>query len=265
MTTATPEIVPHRTSFADYLQLTKPRIVLLLIFTTVTAMVVASQNIFLNPLTLAATIVGGSFAAAGASVLNQYLERDLDRQMSRTKNRPLPAGRIDPVNALLFGLGLLIWSMLILVVFVNWTHRAPGADRCYLLCGRLHAAPEKEHRAEYRRGRRCGCDAGAGRLGGGNRPSCPRSISALCAHFFLDTAAQLGFSHHDRERLRQRWNPDDACGIGVRDHPLANRLVFAAARDFDAASLALRNASWGLFRCCDSFRCGSALSSTALA
>ncbi len=120
MTTATPEIVPHRTVFADYLQLTKPRIVLLHIFTTVTAMVVAAQNVFLNPLTLAATLVGGSFAAAGASVLNQYFERDLDRQMSRTKNRPLPAGRIDPVNALLFGLGLLIWSLLILAVFVNW-------------------------------------------------------------------------------------------------------------------------------------------------
>ncbi|MHB8627465.1 MAG: heme o synthase [Aggregatilineales bacterium] len=105
---------------ADYLQLTKPRIVLLLIFTTVTAMLIAAQGTPLNPLTLVATIAGGSLSAAGASTLNQYLERDLDAQMSRTKNRPLPAGRIAPLNALLFGLGLIGWSTLMLGLLVNW-------------------------------------------------------------------------------------------------------------------------------------------------
>ena len=105
---------------SDYVQLTKPRIVLLLIFTTISAMVIAADGTTLKPLTLVATIVGGSLAAAGASALNQYLERDLDAQMSRTKNRPLPAGRITSLNALLFGLGLIGWSALILGLLVNW-------------------------------------------------------------------------------------------------------------------------------------------------
>jgi protoheme IX farnesyltransferase len=119
MATASPSIDQKRGTAADYLQLTKPKIVVLLIFTTVTAMVVAAPSVFLNPVTLVATIVGGSLSAAGASALNQYLECDLDRQMSRTKNRPLPSGRIAPLNALLFGLGLIAWSTLILALLVN--------------------------------------------------------------------------------------------------------------------------------------------------
>src|SRR5437773_109874 len=104
----------------DYLQLTKPRIVVLLIFTTVTAMVIAAQGKPLPPAILAATILGGSLAAAGASVLNQYIDRDMDREMSRTKNRPIPAGRVAPANALIYGLALLIASALILGLLVNW-------------------------------------------------------------------------------------------------------------------------------------------------
>ncbi len=92
----------------------------LLIFTTVTAMVIAVQGQPLPLLTLAATILGGSLSAAGASVLNQYLDRDMDGQMSRTKNRPIPAGRVAPINALIFGLALLAWSALILGLVVNW-------------------------------------------------------------------------------------------------------------------------------------------------
>lgn len=102
-----------------YLELAKVRIVLLLLFTTVTAMVIAADGIpALN--ILVPTIIGGAFAAAGASAINQYIDRDLDGRMSRTARRPIPSGRVAPVNALLFGLGLLAWSVLILGVWVNW-------------------------------------------------------------------------------------------------------------------------------------------------
>jgi protoheme IX farnesyltransferase len=102
----------------DYLALTKPRIVALLVFTTLVALVVARSAVSLQ--IIVATVIGGTLSAAGASALNQYYDRDIDGQMSRTKNRPLPAGRISPINALLFGLGLIIWSTFIFITWVNW-------------------------------------------------------------------------------------------------------------------------------------------------
>jgi len=107
------------TLFRTYLELTKLRIVLLLLFTTVTAIVIAANGIP-ELAVLLPTIIGGALAAAGASAINQYLDRDMDAKMSRTSRRPIPSGRVAPVNALLFGLGLLVWSVLILGMWVNW-------------------------------------------------------------------------------------------------------------------------------------------------
>jgi len=114
MTTRSPRLSPARRTFQDYLQLTKPRIVLLLLFTTLTAMVVAAQGKGLPAQTVLATAVGGWLAASGSGVLNQYLDRDIDGRMSRTKNRPIPAGRVRPGRALLFGLTLLVLALVVL-------------------------------------------------------------------------------------------------------------------------------------------------------
>jgi len=103
-----------------YLQLAKLRIVALLLFTTLAAMVVAAKGAALSPLILCATLVGGALAASGASALNQYIERDLDARMARTKHRPVPSGRIAPADALLFGLAALAWAALLLGTLVNW-------------------------------------------------------------------------------------------------------------------------------------------------
>jgi len=102
-----------------YLELTKLRIVLLLLFTTVTAMVIAANGVPELSILLP-TIIGGAFAAAGASAINQYLDRDMDALMARTSRRPIPSGRVVPINALLFGIGLLAWSVLVLGMWVNW-------------------------------------------------------------------------------------------------------------------------------------------------
>ncbi len=102
-----------------YLELAKLRIVLLLCFTTVTAMIIAAEGIP-SLGTLIATLIGGIFAASGSSAINQYIDRDMDARMSRTARRPIPSGRIAPINALLFGLSLVVWSVLVLGVFVNW-------------------------------------------------------------------------------------------------------------------------------------------------
>lgn len=102
-----------------YLELAKLRIVLLLLFTTLTAMVIAAGGIPQLGV-LIPTLIGGALAAAGASAINQYLDRDMDAKMARTARRPIPSGRVEPINALYFGLALVAWSVLILGLFVNW-------------------------------------------------------------------------------------------------------------------------------------------------
>lgn len=109
-------------SLKIYLELSKMRIVILLCFTTATAMVVAAgltQNALPSMSLFLPTLIGGAMAAAGASAINQYVDRDLDAKMTRTSRRPIPSGRIHPTNALLYGIGLVAWSVVILTVFVN--------------------------------------------------------------------------------------------------------------------------------------------------
>lgn len=101
-----------------YIQLMKLRIVILLCFTTITTMIIAAHGLpDLNTLLL--TILGGICASGGSSAVNQYIDRDMDAKMSRTARRPIPSGRIEPINALLFGLALIVWSVLILGIWVN--------------------------------------------------------------------------------------------------------------------------------------------------
>lgn len=108
-----------RERLAAYSGLMKWRIVFLLVFTTITAMFVAADGVPSLGLMLA-TAVGGVLASGGSSALNQYIDRDMDARMQRTARRPIPSGRVEPVNALLFGLSLVAWSVLVLGVFVNW-------------------------------------------------------------------------------------------------------------------------------------------------
>ena len=103
-----------------YFALTKPRIIELLLVTTVPSMIVAARG--WPPLSLMFyTVVGGALAAGGANAINCYIDRDIDKVMHRTKRRPLPTHRIEPSNALVFGslLGViafgLLWSMVNLV------------------------------------------------------------------------------------------------------------------------------------------------------
>jgi heme o synthase len=103
-----------------YLELTKLRIVLLLLFTTVTAMVIAANGIP-DLAMLIPTLIGGALAPAGAGAINQYIDRDLDAKMTRTARRPIPSGRVAPINALVFGMVLVAASVLVFGLWVNWT------------------------------------------------------------------------------------------------------------------------------------------------
>src|SRR3954447_5659987 len=101
---------------ADYVTLTKPKVQLLLLLTTVTTMYVAGDP----SLTLIAlTLLGGSLSAGGAAAVNHYWDRDIDAQMTRTATRPIPSGRISPRAALAYGLVLQILSFVLLATTVN--------------------------------------------------------------------------------------------------------------------------------------------------
>lgn len=88
-----------------YLALTKPRVVELLLVTTIPAMVLAERGLP-RPSLMAAVLVGGALAAGGANTINCYIDRDVDRAMRRTRRRPLPAGAVSPRAALAFGFTL---------------------------------------------------------------------------------------------------------------------------------------------------------------
>ena len=107
-----------------YVALTKPRIIELLLVTTVPAMVLASREV--PGIALADwsvlvvwTLVGGTLAAGSANAINCYLDRDIDELMMRTRRRPLPAHQVDPERAMLFGLVLGVVSIALMAWFVN--------------------------------------------------------------------------------------------------------------------------------------------------
>lgn len=112
----------HRRSLrriaASYVALTKPRIIVLLLVTTVPAMLLARRGLPSPWLTLA-TLVGGAVAAGAANAINCYLDRDIDGVMRRTRSRPIPAHEIEPERALGFGYALAAASFLFLATTVN--------------------------------------------------------------------------------------------------------------------------------------------------
>jgi protoheme IX farnesyltransferase len=115
------EALPQRRAVdvvRDYVALTKPRVILLLEVTAVAAMVIAARGWPGWRLVLL-TFAGGWLAASGANAINCWFDRDIDLTMGRTRSRPLPSGRIEPFQALAFGVGLGIASFVLLATTVN--------------------------------------------------------------------------------------------------------------------------------------------------
>src|SRR4051794_15079034 len=104
------------TLLRDYLTLTKPKVQSLLLFTTITTMYVAGDP---SVGLVALTCLGGFLSAGGAGAVNHYYDRDIDAQMARTANRPVPSGRVRPGAALAYGLALQALSFLLLATTVN--------------------------------------------------------------------------------------------------------------------------------------------------
>lgn len=109
---------PARVQGLDYWDLTKPRLVFLVLLSTFVGFFLALEG-KMPFLLLFSTLIGTALVAGGSQVLNQWLERREDALMKRTENRPLPAGRVEPVEALTFGAALSILGLGILEFSVN--------------------------------------------------------------------------------------------------------------------------------------------------
>ncbi|MCW2803875.1 MAG: ctaB [Propionibacteriaceae bacterium] len=122
-----------RDVLSAYVGLTKPRIIELLLVTTVPAMFLAAGGVPALRLVLA-TMIGGCLAAASANVFNCVLDRDIDERMRRTRRRPLPRHAVGPIAATVFGALLGIAATLWLGFFVNWLSAllALGANAFYV-------------------------------------------------------------------------------------------------------------------------------------
>ena len=119
---------------AHYVALTKPRIIELLLVTTFPAMFLAGRGLPSLWL-IASTLVGGTLSGAAANTLNCYLDRDIDKVMHRTENRPLVTGAISPPAALRFGAVLGVASTLWLGLLVNWLSAALSVGAIVLYVG----------------------------------------------------------------------------------------------------------------------------------
>jgi len=101
---------------SDYVEMTKPKVQSLLLFTTVAAMLVAGDP---SVSLVVLTCIGGYLSAGGAGAVNHWYDRDIDASMKRTADRPVASGRVAPRSALLYGIGLAVLAFAVLAIGVN--------------------------------------------------------------------------------------------------------------------------------------------------
>ena len=117
--------------YKKYINMTKPGILILVLITAALGFYFADPA-FSRPFLLVWTLIGSALTCAGASVLNQYLERDVDALMNRTKNRPIPTGAISAPQALCFGICLVLVGLFILCWQVNLLTAFLSLLTCFL-------------------------------------------------------------------------------------------------------------------------------------
>ncbi|WP_455475770.1 heme o synthase [Bartonella sp. B17] len=118
LSAASGKSIPPESSVYDYITLLKPRVMSLVVFTAVVGLVVSpvSMSLLYSLLAILCIAVGGG----GAGALNMWYDADIDAVMERTKNRPIPTGKISPRNAFIFGIVLSTLSVLIMGGIINW-------------------------------------------------------------------------------------------------------------------------------------------------
>ena len=118
MTSTTLASPAHPADWRDFVALTKPRVMSLVVFTGLCGLLAAPAA--LHPVLAFTAVLCIALGAGAAAALNMWYEADLDAKMKRTASRPLPAGRLDRQTALHFGVGLGVFSVLLMGLATNW-------------------------------------------------------------------------------------------------------------------------------------------------
>lgn len=153
-----------RGTLVDYYELTKPRIMYLLLITTFAAMLMAAHGFPPLGITLV-TLLGGGLAAGSAGAFNCVIDRDIDRLMARTMSRPIAAGRISPIAGAIFATLLGIISFVVLYRFANPLAAWLSLRWQRILRHHLYALAQAQNNAQHRDRRRGRCGPAARRLG----------------------------------------------------------------------------------------------------
>ncbi|MCW5857046.1 MAG: UbiA family prenyltransferase [Caldilineales bacterium] len=202
-----------------YLALMKPKIILLLLITTIGAMFVAAGGApDLNLLLW--TIIGGALSAGGANALNHYFDRDIDGFMYRTKRRPLPAGWVQPGRVIAFGISLCALAFLVFSTQVNLLAAVLSLDWRPLLHLHLHPLAQTPHTAQHHT---IGGVAGPSRrwwAGRRDRQAGSHRLGAVRHRLLVDSAPHLGAHPHGAARLRPRGRAH-AAGCGDEESHLS--------------------------------------------
>ncbi len=117
-----PQAAVSSASVADFLTLLKPRVMSLVVFTGFAGLYVAPG--YLHPLLAAVAVLSIAVGAGAAGAINMWYDRDIDALMARTRERPIPRGRVAPAEALAFGVVLSLFSVMLMGLAVNWTAAA---------------------------------------------------------------------------------------------------------------------------------------------
>ena len=181
----------------DLVALTKPRVMSLVVFTGLCGLLAAPVT--LPPVLGFTAILCIALGAGAAGALNQWYEADLDAKMRRTANRPLPARRMDRQTALHFGVGLSVFSVILMDLATNHLAAAAAGGFDPVLRPGLHRLAEAADRAEHRHRRRRGRLPAADRLGRGDRAgsSCFRcccSRSSSCGRRRISGRCRCSFA-----------------------------------------------------------------------
>ena len=198
-----------------YVGLTKPRVIELLLLTTVPVMFFAEGGVPGLGL-VAATVVGGTLSAGSASALNCVYDRDIDEQMRRTRRRALPRHIVSPVAATVFGVVLGVLATVILARLGQPALRGAGPGRRGVLPAGLHGLAQAPDHPEHRLGRPGRLLPGADRLDRGHRRARLAAGRAVHGGVLLDPAAHLGAGAALPRRLRRRGRADAAGGRAAR-------------------------------------------------